>query len=513
MLLFLSRMRAKIIFLIVWLMNFGVYANTVDAYIYSNTIINTEQVFDNVTVTGSLYLENRGQILGDLFINDGRILQLQNSGDIYGTIHLGEFSQLVQIIETAADITRLNVDGNYSVMVRGDENIDLSLVMLMASRADKIVLNYAVISINSLPRPTRSGGIPSIELIGKINVIIKNLADFDGKVIMENVFGDGIINVISDYEDLLYTAQTTRDAYGRVYLNVVRITDYGRLLDVDVGRFINARRDSNPNDRLVASLDNAKNMTEFSDIIGRSVAVNPINLTRPIRTFHQMEMMPISDTDLDLSADLILLISESTDMNVAKIGLSTNKDEWNFGISAYAGDFTVYDDINDYSGNMYGVNLHANLNEKSMYAHSVLGFTSSSFNSGEVLDGSNTTYNPRGISMYGAIDIGIKYDMSDGFYTTPFVGGGIFFDKVLNQSKTNAFGRAGAMFGFSQSMAGKKYDYAAFAIIQSDDVMSAGVSVNFVSDADEIGGKISYAIIRDEFEISHKVSVGFNFNF
>lgn len=518
-------MRAKIIFLIALFQAFGAYAQGSSTRIDSDTIIHRRDIIDSLTVASTVNIENRGKILGDIFVNRGLVLHLRNSGVISGTINLGEYAQLVQVIETAADITRLAVNGRYSIQISGRESLNLSDILKISNGADRIVLNSASISIDgsehsalhirSATQPASHDGAPTpvIELIGEINVRISNLAAMRGKLIMANVSGDGVVNVIIDEDDMLYAAYAVRRDEN-IYLDVMRVTEYAKIIGDDMDDFVDWLRNENPDDKTVNALDNADDMKQFSNIIGRSAALSPINLMRPVRTFNRTQMMPTPIYDTDVGTDAIYITSNYADVYAAKIGAYGRNEKLRFGASAYSGAFSYKDDINDFSGYFYGANLRADWNDKSMYVHSIMGFTSAAFTTSAVFDGKSAAYNPKGFSAYGVIDAGLKYYMSDGFYAAPFIGAGAEFNKVLHQSQTDGFARAGATLGFSESMTmGMKYDYAAFVLAQSNDVMSVGISMKFLSEFDDMGGEFSYALVRDEFDISHKFSIGLNFSF
>jgi hypothetical protein len=103
--------------------------------------------------------------------------------------------------------------------------------------------------------------------------------------------------------------------------------------------------------------------------------------------------------------------------------------------------------------------------------------------------------------------------MDDNLYFAPFVGIGGDFEKVLYQSDSSIYGRMGGYFGFSTEEAGIKNEYQIFGNIQTNNVQTLGIKINFWSIADDTGGDISYSISHDDFGINQKISAQVNFKF
>lgn len=495
---------------------------------FVDSVINgdTWNILDDVTISDrslidvykinfveSAYMENRGAISGDIFMCDDCSVVLRNSGSVTGQVHVGDNAKFVQQISTYDDMTKLNVSGsNFSIHVHNKESLNLTDIINIAGNANRIVLDNSFISLTNRPNIQMFGLLsgPDIELVGTVVINLDDIESFNGKLIMSNVYGDGVIRVVADKLDLLYVADALIDN-GRVYLNVVRETNYQKLFGTDIGKFINKLRTKSPDNSTVMALDNAQTLSELNHTVKKSVALNPINLMHAVKTFNGFE---INSFDKPMSGfDAMYIYSDGLDMIIGKFALGTKIDKFTIGAGAYFGALENTDDINEFSGNLYGGNLRGRYDDKSLWIDARLGFTVSEFETDMIFDGKDITTNPTGVSIYGVTDIGVRYEICNDFYALPFIGMGVENDKVLHQSDTSVFIRAGGVAGYSNTVIGIKNDYQIFATAQTDSVFTVGARLKFFSIADDAGGNVSYAINRDDIGISHKISAGFCFNF
>jgi hypothetical protein len=391
----------------------------------------------------------------------------------------------------------------FSILIQNTEPLRLSDIASIAGDADKIVFDNSILEMNSIL------SLPEIELVGKITIIMDNPDDFDGQTLFTNVSGDGVINIHGVNLDPMYKALAISDEIeNKVYLQIVRETDYGKILDVKTGNLINELRLRNPNNPTLAAIDNAQDMSSLKDVMRRSVMFNPINLMRPVRVFNHLEANSYLSPSGMNAIEVMGIISDDFDMYAAKAGIGFNLDKLAVRLSAYAGQFQNMDDINYFSGFIYGANLRVGLDDRDFLLNSVFGVTKADFETDIIFDGSDIVYNPGGTSMYGAIDLGLKFD-----YISPFIGFGFENEKVLHQSDSSVTAKAGIVSGFDTTRAGIKYDYQFFAVLRTDDVRIMGLRMNVLSIADNAGGSISYAAHIDEIGVSHKLSLELTFGF
>ncbi len=520
-------MRNLVVFLLMMTVGFGAPANQpvyIDSIIvgknldiFDNTVITKQSIVDvdRVNIIDTVYLDNRGNIYGDIFIRDGYMLTLRNSGMISGAVHTGENSHLVQVIKTQNDITQLNApDSGFSILVQNKEPLKLSDIIGISVGADRIVLDGASIFISPAPiaKTLRATAEPNIELVGETIVKIPNAKNMDGKMILSNVSGDGVILVQDTGLGPLYAATAVRREDG-IYLHVARETDYGKILGAGRGAFIDKLRNIDPENKTILALDRAADMNEFQRFAASSALLNPINLIRPVKIFNKFETSGFLSMDEVSGLEPICITSDWLDLYAAKLRAAFNIDNFNIAVNAYAGGFDSNTDLDSFSGNFYGGNIDFIFSYKSLWIDSGLGFTVSRFETGAIFDGNDFVYDPSGISIYGVADIGYRFDLNNDFYVSPFVGFGAEYDSVLYQDDTSVFARAGAYAGYSFNEIGIKYDYHIFAMAQTDETVMTGIRMSFWSVVDRMGGDISYAISDDEVGISHKFSAGIRFMF
>ncbi|MDR1696893.1 MAG: autotransporter domain-containing protein [Rickettsiales bacterium] len=484
--------------------------------LWHDTVLWADEFVDSpVNVNNSLHLENRGVIAGDVFVCDGCELTLRNSGEIRGTVYLdGARANLIQKIETNADITRIDVDGQYAVQVGGgDEILDWARVSDAVGAAGMIMLQDAQISLSD------AGGVvspaqmrmrmasPILTLKGTITLYVDDVYVLRDRLLFDNVDADANIAIRGDNSNPLYVASAEL-IERQIYLRLLRKTDYYEILGNNAGRFLNALRAARPTDKTMAALDGAETMPELNNIMSRSAALNPIKLMRPIQVF---ERFAGGSDSGKLGAEYI--VGNGFDIRGVSAGASTDFDDLNFAFSIYSGDVSGADEINDFDGSFYGAKISASYNIKTLYVHSAVAYTISEFSDIMVFDGENATHNPRGKSYSMAMDVGANFYIDDEIYLRPFGGAGFNRAAILHQSENDSFARIGAVAGMKSDVLGIVNDVNMFGFMQTNNVLIGGIRADFWSVADNAGGGLSYAIMRDDIGISHKFAAEFRFKF
>lgn len=480
-----------------------------------NAVIETGYVNINKTVTA----HNQGVITSEIRLCDTCDFYIRNSGTVTGQIYAGTGSEIIQIINNSNDINRIRVAGSsFSILVNNTDAVSLSDVMKISSGANKIVFDNASLVLarayNIIPDTMPTKPDPKIELIGNVTISINNLNNMNGVLLLSNVIGDGNIKIMAPDLDKLYRADTIFKN-GNVYLDVNRETDYSRLIDPTRGNFINELRQIDPMNPTIVAMDAAGSVGGIYDVVNKSVMLNPTELNNPIKMYNHFETggaKPII-APLISGVETNVIIGADTTMYSARGTFAYNFGDLKTSVSAYIGSFDHDDDLNEFSGNFYGGNLRAFYNDESVWIDVTLGLTYADYKTGVIFDGKSTTTNPDGISVYGVSDIGVKFDINDEYYVSPFLGVLGEYDRVLNDSEMDYAGRAGMVAGFNSEIMGIKNDYQLFAIVQSDDVQSIGAKLNFLSVVDRAGGSVSYALVNNDYGINHKFAIDLTFMF
>ena len=522
-------MRKIIVFLMLFIINITVcfaepdyiYGTVAAAKydLYNDTIIFEEGALDTpiVNIKNSLYLQNMGKITGDIFVSDGCQLNLRNSGSIDGQINFGTGSTLTQIINTNSDISQLNVDSVYSILVQDTDNINLSDVVNISNTADKIILdNSSFILSDDSDINTVSNSLINIELQGQINIILENIKDIDGIVLLSNVSGDGIVSIDISNLDSLYSAKAIRKD-DEIILDIYRETDYEKILGTTLGEFANSLRGSSS--RTIIAMDRASSSSSLYDVISKSVLFNPINLMRPVRLFNEFENSNFSEIknrrkseNVSAIFEPIYIFSDGLNMYAGKATVLNTTRNFLFSFSGFGGYFGISDDINNYSGDFYGISVRSRYDNKYFWFDTNVSYTASDFNVGTVLEGNYLVTNPHGNMFYGTTSSGIKFRYHS-LYLSPYVGLGGFQESVSDDYNSDVYGKAGGIIGFNVSKLGLVYRYSAFANTRTDSAINAGLKMEVWSIEDAAGGSLVYQIIKDDLAVSNKISANIKFSF
>lgn len=518
--------RSVIALLMTCIVNTNAYCFYVDSWIGIDYLDLTEDFI--VTDTGSLdvpridvltsvSIVNSGTINSDFYITDAHRVFITNSGKINGAFYVAPDAKLVQVIHENTDVTYLTVDRNFSVLVRDADDILLSDVFNIASNADKLILDNSSLVLNGVGfRRTTTTGTPAIEFVGDV-VIKLNSADFINYSlpILRNVSDVGHVHFAVRDMNPLYNAVAYVDD-GDLYMNIIRETDYGRIFENGIGRFLNDLRRDIPNDKLLSAMDSAPDIDTINSIMRDSVRLHPVNLMAPVRRMHIMDVLGgwrYSDVyGIDGVADV--MFSDDMVIGRANISLTGNVANNLYAVACgYVGTLVVSDDINDFTGNMYGANLMLHFDDGIVVGNLSGGIVRADFDIGPVFDGSTTVNNPTGVSGYAAMDVGTylyrEYDLT----IIPFAGVLTNYASVLNESDTTALANVGLELNLSEYDFDILYDYGIRGSILTDGAYHIGIYAKFSSPMDDIGARISTELIHDEFGNGYKIAFSLNMSF
>lgn len=476
-------------------------------HISDNTTIAPDSVIDadKIIVDGSATIVNHGTISGDIFVGSGTELRIQNSGTVTGTIYTTPQTVLTQIITSADEMTNLDVWGSYNVLVSGNTELDLADIRRVAIFADEIILDNATISISNTSNTITllRRRMPELMLVGEVTINIDPAAVSNGDIILSGVSGDGAVFVNMPGLNDLFIA-TTRRQDSNIYLNIIRETDYVKILDPVRGMFMNILRDIDSDDKFVRAMDTATSRPELEYLMTRSVRFNPMNLMRPVNIINAFELADPDVTDgFDLRYDMIV----DSQMHIPKLhtGLGAKFGPMSIGISGYAALTDYTDDLNEYSATMFGGDIRAGLDFKYVWGRGVFGMSVAQFDVGPVLGADNIYFDPRGRSRYGVIDAGIRMK-SGNFYAAPFVGFGLRDNFVAGVHDRINSPRGGTSIGYSHDNDGLRYDYQLHTTVTRDTIV-AGMAMEIYSDWDGVGGEFAADILCDETGTDFKLSV------
>ena len=477
--------------------------------------------FNNLFIDNPLALTNFGEISSQIFIANGTELQFQNSGVFSGEIIFGENSQLTQIIKNSSDINRLNMQntGNWSVLVQGgSETLSLADIRRMAIGADKIILDQVILILGESVQTkslfkSRSFAITPIEISGEVLIDLTGTQIYNGMTLMSGVAGDGAVNIYAPDIGRLYYASARRIGED-IILDIARETDYEKIFGTGNARgaFINQMRISGTNRTLLNALDSEMTMTGVKKVMSNSVVFNPVKLMRPVNSFFRQSMAENYNPDSDFNARPIYIFGDGMNLLVGEININQSFENWIFGVSGQAGNFSVSDDFDEYGGSFIGGAVKARWSDKSLWIDSVAGYSQVRFDTDEIFNGTGAISNPNGQTIYFSSNAGADFCQDD-FYFSPFIGAGAARDKVLFQSENNFYGQIGGRAGIKTEVMGLQYDYGIFASAGTDSFYSIGAKFGTWSIMDAAGVDVEAAIMNHDFGTAYKLSANIKFNF
>lgn len=471
--------------------------------------------FYDIYIENSIDLINAGKINGDISVCDGCEVRVQNRGDINSTFNLGDNSKLTQVIHDDADITRLNVNGSYNLLVNNKNGLSLDKIMSVGRFADKIIFDDSVLVLG-VPTVKLARNFvfnPEIELVGNIDVYVDSVKNISDRPILSNVSGQGVVNIYADDMDILYSIKSyIKD--GSLYGTLIRETDYSKIFKNKEGEFLDYIRDTNPNDKLLTLLDSAKDINEFNRIKDKSVKLNPKNLMNPIKNINSFYMFNTFIDDTDLSIKSFSLFSDSQETYGTEVAfVNKTSESIKLSMSMYGAYTAFLDDVNDFNSLTFGLSGIVNYVADNLFVNLALGGNTSSFDSGLVFYEEEIVNNPDGYSFYAIADFGKEIYSKNSIFVKPFVSFGTNVISIMNDTAFSGVAGGGADIKFSYDEYDINYDYGVRTKAYVSGQFVTGVYMNFVSVADGAGGNIAVNAVYDEQGFAYNFKLGVDIDF
>ncbi|MCL2331790.1 MAG: hypothetical protein FWC61_04610 [Proteobacteria bacterium] len=470
---------------------------------------------DSINISSSLSLENYGAIYGDISVDNGKVLGFKNSGVFYDTVRIATGGELVQIINSAADMNYINVQkdfgAKFSVVADGATGVNFTDLAALARDADKLVLKDS--SINFVPGA--AANIP-IELDGNVIFNIHDVSGLQDYVLLSNVSGEGSLYVLADIPKLFHAETSRRD--DKVILSVARETDYEKVVGGAEGKFINNLRASGMDRRLTSRLDGAMTESELNAIMADSVAFHPAKLMGPVSLLARFGSAGAFADDSGGgfgACGATAIFGEDVALYSGSIGAGFGVGGLTLGLSAHAGGFTGP----DFAGKFYGLETTAAFDKKWLHAGLWAGFSVANFDAGPIFNGTDdAVYNPGGAAYYGAAEIGIRaFDnggsAAGGFYVMPIIRARTFVARVLDENESEFAVGAGARVGYREEMLGLATEYSAYGLLESENSGQLGVRIGVSSPMDGAAVSLDAAVMKFNDNYFYKFGAGVRFLF
>lgn len=488
--------------------------NTEDYMVFNNTVIADSVVVDNLNVVNSAVITNNGVINGNIDVCKGCDLYIKNAGIINAEFGLPETSNIIQLIQNNSDINPIGAN-DFSVLVENADKVSWFGIQNISAGADKIILHNSGLELTgNRPRVANAIKVPDIELHGDVTIYLDENFVIPDSPILTNISGDGVVRIEAESNNSLYRFHSYI-LDNSLYVDVVRDTDYFKILKNDTGKFLNYLRVENPNDKLLSSLDNAASIAEINEIISASVRLNPINLMNSVRIFDAFIL-----NEKEISEDMFSIAPLGVfGDSFSAFGMRLNAafeliNDLNFGLNIYTASFNNSDKYENYKSAVYGGNVHIAYFKDDVFIKGKVGGTIANFDIENIfVDGKIVEY-PSGFSFYSSADFGHKLDLKSNFIIAPFVRAVYDGAKIVNTSIGDLYAGVGADIVFEEKDYDFSYKYSANLVVYTNQQIDAYVDIDVRSLADRAGGSFSVGIVRmAEGSVGYKIKLSANFDF
>ena len=475
-------------------------------------------VSENVTVapndvylSQSVNIYNQGLIKTNIHVCDRCHVYVQNSGVIDSEFVLGTDAKMFQVVNTKQDLNAINTNADYVVLVTSDDVLSLSDVVNMAGTAQGLVVENTKLNVDSVPD---NKSLP-IDIGDNVVLVVNDTTELDGVVLLDNVQGGWSVRFEEQNSDPMYSV-TGAINNGRLSINRMRETNYAIVLENDKrGMFLNELREQGGAEKLFSHLDSAPDMKALDDIMMQSARFNLDVLLQPVQTMYAFDMLRYDFASVLSGADAYAITAD--DYFIYGLNLKHNmklSDGVSIGVGVRVGQMEYKSDLDDFSALNYGLNLNMKYKFLSdAFVRTDVVAMMSDFDIGLVSYDNNVISNPRALSGYWLTDIGYKFDLSDSFYLTPYVGCVVDYYNLEDIVQSDAVGRVGMDMGYTFEFSGIRYNYdARIGLNNFSDIVASG-RIGVWSDIDSFGGDVTVSVISMTDVVSYGVSANLKFAF
>ena len=453
-----------------------------------------ETISTDIDVRGSIFIKNNGSVSGNISVCDNCTLTILNRGTFNSGFTLGAGATLQQLILSHDDVVGIGADVDYTVLVRSDDILSLSDILSAAGRGHVVLDNTSVI-LNQI-------GASDLELRGDVTFIVSSDL-IGGEPLLTGLYGDGSATISTDIENPLMTLRTYTNG-GNLYAEFVRETDYQKILNNNVGDFLNMVRQTNPNNKMLRALDGATDMDELNNIMRASAQLHPVQLMTSVRMVHKFDMLDMYAPD-GIGGGGEYVINNDFRIGGAHgyIGHAATE---NLKLAAIirAGHTQHNDDINEFDGNYIGGGLRINYDNQTVFMRGTMGATFARFDSDIIMSDGGIDDAPHGVSMYGAADVGLH--MNSVF--APFVGITTDYATVSGDSDSSTDANIGLDVVAHGGSAALPYNWGGRIRVNTSGDVAAALRLSVTSVSDNAGGDFEIAAINNDYGVSYKIAIG-----
>jgi hypothetical protein len=168
--------------------------------------------------------------------------------------------------------------------------------------------------------------------------------------------------------------------------------------------------------------------------------------------------------------------------------------------------FSYEDDLNNFSGQSYGLDIKLKQKFNSLWLSGITGFSFTKFDADYIVADGILKHNPTGISGYGKIDFGYDFNIDSYFILSPFAGLRYQYLTVTDVSDKFFDMHAGTEVKYSFSVDSIKYEYSFSGALTTNGDFYSGIKVGFWSVPDKLGVSLDVAVLKNDIDYNYKIS-------
>lgn len=481
-----------------------------DSVVYVDSGVVVSSLGNTITMHEPVYLHNSGYINGTIN-TDGNILVVYNSGMMSGGINPNG-GLVKQVITSASEITDIGMPDGQKPVVEIENYNNFDLKTLSGINASSFIITESSIVMDNFSDWQMCP--ENIELNGNISLIINNPDSVQsGEVIKYTKRGTRIFVKINNL-DKMYKPELEVSGSG-IVLNLVRETDYS-VIFANSNSVTDKRstaletiRKNNPNDKLLLALDKARSMDEIKRLEKLSYRFNHGILLRPIKMITKFYLPDLITSESYSGVGVIpyYIMSDKMDAMGARIYAGYKHDNLYFYAGVNLNNFEYGDELNDFSGWVYGLDVQSKQVFDKLWFSEILGLSLTDFKADYISTDGTVKNNPLAMSWYGDVSVGYDFEIDNEIMLTPIIGFAYHPYKVADFSETDSYLHFGGDIKYFFVMDGIKYEYSALAGYGTNGDLFANLKIGFISVMDEAGISLNAGVLKDDFDYHYKISL------
>lgn len=478
------------------------------------TVNNNDVINDDININTSVRIKNYGTLNGEIHTN-GYSVQIENYGEINSGFDAAHPQLIQQNITGYDNMHKINNLAGHTIEVNMPglavtDGINMKDFINLISGADSVNVGSGIFLVGAdLPE----NNVP-ITVGNGTALYVNGIPDDISNPLVRGINQNGMLFLGQINIDPMYIV-TPRIIGDALYIDVVRQTDYSMAMGDSFGEYLDELREKDPDDKLIAALDNASDATDVKRILSESLHTNPIKIMDAIRSVNTFyDTMHIDEMEFGFVARPFYIYSGDFSV-VGGAGNVTHKFRDNIlaTIGMIGGMLKYNDNLNDYTGTLYGGNIGVQYTENDFYLRAFGAISYAEFDNVNVFDNGKMRRDVGGISGIMTGDFGLVYAVMQELKLIPFVGVRADYASVLDDSDSDFNLRAGLIATVDTNTDGNVYKFGAKLLTQTDGTIYAGIYTDMISTVDGVGGGASIGVVYDDMGMSYKLELNIKFEF